>query len=247
MVSRASASWAICASAVGDAQVGVGDDLGVDELRGGSYGGADGVEVGDVDEVDLDAELLGEDVGEEAGHARVDDAGHDDVVTGVEDGEERRVQGRHAGAEHCCCLAVVELGELLLQATLVGAVLTRVHEALVAGVVDLPGILRQAVGVGHHDGSADGAGGLVGAVPAVHRPGVPGEGVEVVLVRPGAGPGGRGGQGVGLVHACSCAVAGRSAGQSAGRLGAGVVVWAECGAGRRPSLWVARTSETTMR
>ena len=116
--------------------------------------------------------LVGNTSVEESGDAHVDDVGHDGVVAGVEDGEERGVQGGHAGAEHGGGFAVVELGELLLQAALVGAVLARVDEALVAGVVDVAGVLGQPVGVGHHDGGADGAGGLVGVVAAVDGPGV---------------------------------------------------------------------------
>lgn len=171
---------------VGDTEVGVGDDLGVHEPGVGAYGGAHGVEVGDVDEVDLDAELLREHVGEQSSDAHVDDAGDDGVVAGVEDGEGRGVQRGHAGREHRGGLAVVQPGQLLLQATLVGAVLTRVHQAPVAGVVDVAGVLGQPVGVRHHDGGADGAGGLVGVVAPVDRPRVAGEGVEVVLVGSGA-------------------------------------------------------------
>jgi hypothetical protein len=161
-----------------------------------SRGGAYGFEVGDVDEVDLDAELLGKHVAEQSCDAHVDDVRHDRVVAGVEDGEERGVQGGHSGPEDGSCLTVVEPGQLLLQAALVRAVLAGVDEALVVGGVDVGGVFREAVGVRHHDGGADGAERLVGVVPAVDCPGVTAQGVVVVLVRAAAGWGP-------VVHDCS--------------------------------------------
>ena len=65
---------------------------------------------------------------EESPDAHVDDVGDDGVVAGVEEGEERGVQGGHAGAEDRGCLAVVDCGQLRLQAELVGAGLAGVDE-----------------------------------------------------------------------------------------------------------------------
>ena len=84
---------------VGDTEVGVRDDLGVDESGVGAYGGAHGFQVGDVDEVDIDAELGRQQRLEKPPGAHVDDVGDDRMVTGVEDREERGVQGGHPSAK----------------------------------------------------------------------------------------------------------------------------------------------------
>lgn len=155
---------------VGDAEIGVGDDFGVDEPGGGADHGSHGVKVGDVNEVDLDTELGRQQGVEQALGAHVDDVGHDGVVAGVEEGEEGGVQGRHVGAEHGRRLAVIVRCQFRLESELVGTGLAGVDEQVRVVVEAFGGILGQQVGVGHHDGGADRSSRGVGAVPAVHRP-----------------------------------------------------------------------------
>jgi hypothetical protein len=86
----------------------------VDQPGVRAHGGADRVEVGDVDEVDLDGKLGRQQARKQPVGAHVYNVRDDRVVTRVEDREERGVQSRHAGREHRGSLAVVQARQLVL-------------------------------------------------------------------------------------------------------------------------------------
>ena len=168
---------------VGDLRGGIGDGLDVDHARLGPQRRPHRSGIGHVDEGRLDAVPLRQQLTEQAPHGFVSHVGDDDVIAALQEGEEHRVQCRDPRREHRRRLAALHRGELALERDLVDAAVPGVDEPLGVGPVDGRGILREHVGVRHHERRPQGAGAGVGRVAAVHRPRGVAHGIGIAAVR----------------------------------------------------------------
>lgn len=154
---------------VGDAQSGVRDDLGVDEPRGGADRRTASRSVMSTKSTSIPS-LAG---------SKLSKSPHTRMYTTFE-----TIAGSPASSrvKNAACRAAIPVpntaaaapwsrgGQLVLEPALVGAVLGRIYEPLVVGVVDVRGVLGEQVAVRHDDGSADRAGDRLLEIQSGKRP-----------------------------------------------------------------------------
>lgn len=168
-------------------QKGIGQRLQVDDLGVGLHGLSDILQVQDLHPVGLDA-LGGKNVLKQAGGAHERIVGADDMVTGVQLGQQRQAHRRHAAGDHAGVLGVFQRGGFFLHGGSGG-----VGGAAVDPAAGLPGhsvadhaviFVRLAVGVcsGLIDGRIQRMGHGIGALAVLNGPGGKLHGTVIHLV-----------------------------------------------------------------